>query len=37
MALLFQIVGYSLHQLISVLEEKECTSMTPSLGVPSSK
>ena len=36
MALLFQIAGYSLHQLISLSEEKECTSLTPRLGVPSS-
>ena len=36
MALLFQIAGYSLHQLISLSEEKECTSLTSRLGVPSS-
>ena len=36
MALLFQIAGYSLHQLISLSEEKECTSLTPRLDVPSS-
>ena len=36
MALLFQISGYSLHPLISVPEEKECTSMTSRLVVPSS-
>ena len=36
MVLLFQIADYSLHQLISVSEEKECTTMTQRLSVPSS-
>ena len=34
MALLFEITDYSLHQLISVPEEKGCTSMARSWGVP---
>ena len=35
MALLFEIDDYSLHQLISIPEEKTCTSMTRWWGVPS--
>ena len=35
MALLFEIADYSLHQLISINEEKACTSMAQRWGVPS--
>ena len=35
MALLFEIVDYSFHQLISIPEGKACTSMARSWGVPS--
>ena len=35
MPLLFETANYSLHQLISVPEEKACTSMAPRWDVPS--
>ena len=35
MALFFEIADYSWHQLISIPEEKACTSMARKWGVPS--